>query len=172
LKLRGIELDSSAFDQISLHDVRVYALVFQRWETQGNLVLDIDYIAEWPCEKDADWSFVVAPATLTFSDVVDLQIHLDWGDKSIREKEPHGVVCCSPGGLIISDFTRSNCTDPLYGTGPKPYFRYELVFWVPQGARIHLGARDFKIVGRQPPVRTDQQPVEPAQRVPLVSGGN
>jgi hypothetical protein len=168
--MAAIEIDSSAFDRISLHDVRVYGLLFQRGETQGNLVLDIDYIAEWSCEKDADWSFLVAPATLTFSDVVDLQIHLDWGDESICEKEPHGVVCCFPGELIISDFVRSNYTDPLYASGPKPYFRYELIFWVPEGATISLGARDFRIAGRQPPVRTTEQALEPAQRTPLICG--
>ena len=167
-----IEIDSSAFDRISLHDVRVYALLFQRQEQQGNLILDIDYIAEWPCKEDAERSFLVAPATLTFSDVVDLQIHLDWGDGSIYEKQPHGVISCPSGELIINDFTRSSYTDPLYADGPRPYFQYELTFWEPEGSRISLGAKDFKIVSRQVPVRTKEQTLEPAQRTPLICGGS
>lgn len=170
--MAAIELDSSEFDQVSLHDVRVYGLLFQRLEHQGNLIFDIDYIAEWPCKEDAAHSFLVASATLTFSDVVDLQIHLDWGDKSIYKKDPYGVICCPSGELIIADFGRSAYTDPLYSDGPKPYFRYELNFCEPEGARVALGAKDFKIASRQAPVRTRQQVLDPAQRVPLVCGGS
>lgn len=74
-----IELESSAFEQISLHDVRVYALAFQRQEDQGNLILDIDYLAQGDCRPEGGHDFLIVPATLTFVDVVDLEIHLDWG---------------------------------------------------------------------------------------------
>ncbi len=170
-RMAEIEIDSSAFDRISLHDVRVYALLFQRGETKGNLVLDIDYIVEWPSAEDAERRFLMVPATLTFADVVDLQIHLDWGDRSIYEKPPHGVICCPSGELIISHFTRSTYTDRLYADGPEPYLKYELSFWEPEGARISLGARNFRIVGRQAPVRIRQPMLDPAQRSPLICGG-
>ena len=169
--MAAIELDASAFDEISLHDVRVYGLLFQRETCGANLILDIDYIAEWSCKEDAEPSFLVAPATLTFFDVVDPQIHLDWGEKSIYEKPPHGVICCPSGELIVDAFSRSAYADPLYANGPKPYFRYELYFLEPEGARISLGARDFKIAGRQDPVRCREQVVDSAQRAPLVGGG-
>jgi len=170
--LHAIELDSSAFDHISLHDVRVYALVFQRLEHQGNLILDIDYIAEWDRCENGKHSFLVVPATLTFLDIVDLQVHLDWGDRSVCEKEPHGVISYPSGELIVNGLTRSVYNDPLYNDRPRPYLRYELDFWEPQGARVSLGATDFKIIGRQAPVWAEQQTLDPAQRVPLVSGGN
>jgi len=168
--MAAIELDASVFDEISLHDVRVYGLLFQRETCEANLILDIDYIAEWPGAKDTERSFLVAPATLTFFDVVDLQIHLDWGERSIYEKPPHGVICCPSGELIVDAFRRFAYTDPLYTAGPKPYSRYELHFLEPEGASIFLGARDFKITSRQDPVRCRQQVVDSAQRAPLVGG--
>jgi hypothetical protein len=167
-----IDLDASAFGQFSLHDARVYALVFQRYEHQGNLLLDIDYIAEWGQDDDGKHSFLVAPATLTFLDVVDLQVHLDWGNRAIYEKKPHGVICRPSGELIVDDFNRFAHTDPLYTNQPKPYFRYELSFWQPAGARIALGATDFKMVGRQEAVCSQEQSLDPAQRPPFVCGGS
>jgi hypothetical protein len=167
-----IDLDASAFGQFSLHDVRVYALVFQRLEHQGDLLLDIDYIAEWGQDEDDKHSFLVVPATLTFFDVVDLQVHLDWGHRAIYEKEPHGVICCPSGELIVDNFNRFAYTDPLYTNQPKPYCRYELSFWEPAGARIALGATDFRMVGRQKAVRSLEQSLEPAQRPPFVCGGS
>jgi len=77
--MKRLEIGSSAFDQLSLHDVRVYAFVRQRQQYEVNLSLDIDYLAEWNRLPDDRHDFLVVPATLTFMDVVDLQIHLDWG---------------------------------------------------------------------------------------------
>ena len=42
-----LEIDSSAFDQVVLHEVRVYEFLLQRQKYEVNLVLDIDYLAEW-----------------------------------------------------------------------------------------------------------------------------
>jgi hypothetical protein len=108
----------------------------------------------------------VVPATLTFLDVVDLQIHLD-GGPSLRREEPDGAIGSLTGELEISDFRRFDYTDPVYIERPRPYVRYELDFWEPQGGRISLGATDFKIVGRQQGVRSDRQTFDRAQRVPL-----
>jgi len=162
-----MELDSSAFEQVSLHDVRVYALVFQRLEHQGNLVLDIDYLAEWNCSPDGGHEFLVVPATLTFIDMVDLEIHLGWGT-SVYRREPYGVICCPSGELIVDDCRRAAYTDPVYIDKSGAYFRYELDFWEPKGGRISLGARDFKLIGRQDGVRSSQQTLDFAQRTPLM----
>jgi hypothetical protein len=159
-----LEIDSSAFDQVFLYEVRVYAFLLQRQKYEVNLVLDIDYLAEWSLLPDNRFDFFVVPATLTFLDVVDLQIHLD-GGPSLRREEPDGAISSLAGELEISDFRRFAYTDPIYTE--RPYLRYELNFWEPQGGRISLGARDFKIVGRQEGVRSDRQTFGPAQRVPL-----
>jgi hypothetical protein len=159
-----LEIDSSAFDQVSLYEVRVHAFLLQRQKYEVNLVLDIDYLDEWSLLPDDRFDFLVVPATLTFLDVVDLQIHLD-GGPSLRREEPDGAISSLSGELEISDFRRFAYTDPLYTE--RPYLRYELNFWEPQGGRISLGARDFKIVGRQEGVRSDRQTFDRAQRVPL-----
>lgn len=159
-----LEVDSSAFDQVSLHEVRVYAFLLQRQKYELNLLLDIDYLAEWGLLPDNRFDFLVVPATLTFLDVVDLQIHLD-GSPSLRREEPDGAISSLSGELEVSGFRRFAYTDPVY-VGLS-YLRYELEFWEPQGGRISLGARDFKIVGRQEGVRSDRQTFDPAQRVPL-----
>ncbi len=159
-----LEIDSSAFDRVSLYEVRVYAFLLQRQKYEVNLVLDIDYLDEWALLPDNRFDFIVVPATLTFLDVVDLQIHLD-GGPSLRREEPDGAISSLAGELEISDFRRFAYTDPVYTE--QSYLRYELNFWEPQGGRISLGATDFRIVGRQQGVRSDRQTFDPAQRVPL-----
>lgn len=163
-----LEIDSSAFDQVSLHEVRVYAFFLQRQKYEVNLVLDIDYLAEWALLPDNRFDFLVVPATLTFLDVVDLQIHLDWG-QLLRREEPDGAISSFAGELEICDFRRFAYTDPVYVD--QSYLRYELEFWEPQGGRISLGATDFRIVGRQEGVRSDRQTFDPAQRAPLNAMG-
>jgi len=159
-----LEIDSSAFDQVSLYEVRVYAFLLQRRKYAVNLVLDIDYLAEWGLLPDNRFDFLVVPATLTFFGVVDLQIHLDEGPSLCRE-EPDEAISSLSGELEISGFRRFAYTDPIYTE--RSYLRYELNFWEPQGGRISLGARDFRIVGRQQGVRSDRQTFDPAQRAPL-----
>ncbi len=159
-----LEINSSAFDQVSLHEVRIYGWFLYREQYEVNLVFDIDYLAEWSLLPDNRFDFLVVPATLTFRDVVDLQIHLDWG-ASLRRGEPDGVIRSFAGELEISDFRRFAYTDPVYVD--QSYLHYELEFWEPQGGRISLGATDFRIVGRQEGVRSDRQTFDPAQRAPL-----
>jgi hypothetical protein len=159
-----LEIDSSAFDQVDLHEVRIYGWLLYREQYEVNLVLDIDYLAEWSLLPDNRFDFLVVPATLTFRDVVDLQIHLD-GGPSLRREETDGAINSLAGELEVSDFRRFAYTDPIYTE--RSYLRYELNFWEPQGGRISLGARDFKIIGRQEGVRSDRQTFDPAQRVPL-----
>ena len=159
-----LEFDSSAFDQVSLREVRVYGWFQYREQYEVNLVLDIDYLAEWDLLPDNHFDFIVVPATLTFLDVVDLQIHLNWG-ASLPREEPSGAISSFAGELEINDLRWFAYTDPVYTE--RSYQHYELDFWEPQGGRISLGARDFKIVGRQEGVRSDRRTFDPAQRVPL-----
>ena len=159
-----LEIDSSPFDQVVLHDVPVYALFVQRREHGVNLVLDIDYAA-WNRFPDDHYE---VPATLTFLDVVDLQIHLDWGP-SLRKEEPYGVMDSFSGEMSIHDFRRFAYTDPIYTE--RSYLRYELNFSVPLDGRISLGARNFTIVGRQDLMRSDRFTLDPDQRPPLVLDG-
>ncbi len=161
--MNRLEIGSSAFDQVFLHGVPVYALSLQRLENEVNLVLDIDYAA-WNRFPNDHYDI---PATLTFLDVVDLHIHLDWGT-SLRREEPYGVMSSFLSEGWIDDFRRFAYTDPIYTE--RSYLRYELDFGDPLDGRISLGAKDFTIAGRQDPVRSDQQPLNPDQKPPVTRG--
>jgi hypothetical protein len=163
-----LEIDSSAFDQVDLHDVDVYGFFLQRRGDKTDFILDIDYLAEWTLLENNRFEFLVVPATLTFLNVVDLQVHLDWGP-SLRKEEPYGVMDDFLGEPTIYDFRRLAYTDPVYTE--RSYQRYELRFSVPLDGRISLGARDFTIVGRQEGVRSHHQTFDPDQRRPLILGG-
>jgi len=141
--MNRLEIDSSAFDQVHLHDVDVHGFFLQRQGFEISLILDIDYgvVSDLP---DGHQDFSIVPATLTFLNVVDLQIHLDWGT-SLRREEPYGVISNFSGQVTIYDWRRFAYTDPVYTE--RSYMRYELDFSEPLDGRISLGAKDFKIVG-------------------------
>jgi hypothetical protein len=69
--MNRLEIGSSAFDQVNLHDVYVSGFFLQRRGFEISLMLDIDYgvVGDLP---DGSRDLLIAPATLTFLDVVDL----------------------------------------------------------------------------------------------------
>lgn len=71
------------------HDNVIYGLSFDRGEPdeggwQSDLVLDIDFIAEWLRPAPGEFQFQVAPALLIFHDVTDFAIGVDQGDSGGR----------------------------------------------------------------------------------------
>ena len=77
------------FDNLSWHDNIVYGLQFDVGDaSQGDwrhdLIFDIDHIVEWVCGVDGGAQFRVAPATLTFHEVTDLRIAVDFGASDCR----------------------------------------------------------------------------------------
>jgi len=72
--------DESHFDEMSWHDNHVYGLRIRKGNDcdGGELELDIDYILEWLRPTETSFSFLLAPATLTFRDVFDLRIEIDY----------------------------------------------------------------------------------------------
>jgi len=71
--------DESQFDEMSWHDSHVHGLRIRKGrEGHGELELDIDYILEWLCPTESTFAFRIAPATLTFIDVFDLRIEIDY----------------------------------------------------------------------------------------------
>lgn len=67
------------FDEMSWHDNHVHALrIVQGTYGAGQLILDIDYILEWVNGDDGKMRFRVLPATLTFMDVTNLCLALDY----------------------------------------------------------------------------------------------
>ena len=61
------------------HDNYVHGLAISEGKYgSGELILDLDYIVEWIKDESGTVKFKVAPATLTFREVTDLTIALDY----------------------------------------------------------------------------------------------
>ena len=66
------------FESLSWHDNAIHSFrVIKGGSATGQLVLDIDHILEWRPNGSGAFSFLVAPATLTFNDVSALKVALD-----------------------------------------------------------------------------------------------
>lgn len=126
------------FDQLGWHDNYIHSIAIREGEYgSGELVLDIDYILEWNCPPGEICEFVIAPATLTFLSVTDLQINVDYAGSSAAtgpmsidciEREvkvyPNGYSTSSwkipitwPSGLIT--FIATGFVQVLRGTSVK-----------------------------------------------------
>jgi hypothetical protein len=70
------------FDEMSWHDNHVHAMrIVEGKDGAGGLILDLDYIFEWMCDAP-QFQFSIVPALLTFRDVTDLRISLDYAGAS------------------------------------------------------------------------------------------
>jgi hypothetical protein len=152
------------FDTMSWHDNIVYGLQFHvgdasRGDWLHDLSFDIDYIAEWvPSieqggERGREPSderrarFRVAPATLTFHDVTDLRISVDFGDSDSRN---------AINNLSIADISRE-AVDDKQRYPEQDYYRYRIEINLPPGSEIAFGARGVTQVLRAEPVLLDDQ---------------
>jgi hypothetical protein len=67
------------FDEMSWHDNHVHALrIVEGVHGAGELILDLDYILEWVKCEDNSCEFRIVPVTLTFKDVTNLRVSLDY----------------------------------------------------------------------------------------------
>ncbi len=128
------------FDAMSWHDNIVYGLRF-----------DIDYIAEWVRGGEPGGErpvrFRVAPATLTFHNVTDLRIAVDFGDSDCN---------MAINNLAIANLTRAT-VDDRQRFPDQDYYRWRIELNLPQGGEIAFGARGFTQVLRAEPVLLDEQ---------------
>lgn len=144
------------------HDDTVYGLRLdlgdpERNDWRSDLMLDLDHIVEWVCGVDRRCRFRVAPATLTFHHVTDLQVAVDCGDTG-------GQVALH--ALSIDAVTRERIVDQKI-CFDRPYYRWRIAFNWPQGGEIRFGASDFTLDLRAEPVLLDQQQLSPLDRAPL-----
>jgi hypothetical protein len=152
-------VSSRGLVDLSWHDNALYGVRFDlgdcaRGDWHADLVLDIDHILEWLCGVDRQFRFRVAPATLTFHHVTDLQIAIDCGDSGGR---------IALHALSIDAITRERirhqkiCLD-------RPYYRWRIALNAPGGAALTFGASGYTQVLRAQPVLLDQQQLSPADR--------
>ena len=153
-------LTGADFERLSWHDCTLYSLRidvgdYTRGDWRSELVLDIDFIAEWVKEGEAI-RFRIAPATLTFHDATDLKLDLDWGDSSCQN---------ALSEASISEITRTRldpsqqkiCLD-------RPYYRWRIELNWPKGGIVTFGASSFTQKLRAEPLTNDEQKLSPSQR--------
>ena len=147
------------FDGYSWHDNIVYAVRFDVGDSsQGDwrheLVFDIDSIVEWVPGGERGAGFRVAPATLTFHDVTDLRISVDFGDTN-----------CSTAinDLSIGAISRE-LVDDKQRFPDRDYYRWHIELNLPQGGEIAFGARGFTQILRAEPELLDEQRLPPGSR--------
>ena len=136
------------------HDNLIYAIGFdigdaQKQQWRSDLALDIDFIAEWLCEPSGAVRFRVAPATLTFHDVGDLAISIDYGDSAGRT----AITECS-----IDRVTRERLA------GFRENWRWSIRLNMPRGGKIDFSASGFTETLRQPPRLLSEQRLPPGER--------
>jgi hypothetical protein len=149
-------LSSPDFDHLSWHDDTLYGWRINVGDhTQGDwraeLALDIDHIVAWLCGADAKTRFRVAPATLRFHDVTDLQIAIDCGDSG-------GQIALHP--LSIDAITRARIREQKICLD-RPYYRWRIALNWPRGGTLTFGASGFTQTLRAEPVLLDQQQLPP-----------
>lgn len=95
------------FEDYNWHDNAIHGLRIVEGEDgcSGELVLDIDFIVEWlpPQGENNAFRFRVAPALLTFHEVTDLVISIDYASSTAALQpmtihEIHREVVTNPNG--------------------------------------------------------------------------
>jgi hypothetical protein len=141
--------DQSHFDELCWHDVHVHGISIRAgMHGAGELVLDIDYIAEWLCRPDGTARFRVAPATLTFHDVYDLVMDLDYA------KAQAAIVPFSIDGIEREPHIQANVG-----------FQWRIPVNWPTGS-ISFTASGFTQVLRSEPIEAHEMILDPSQRLP------
>jgi len=153
-------LFSKDFMEISFHDNHVYGFSVRRKEFGEDLIFDIDYISEWICHEDRTCSFKIVPADLIFSDLVDFEINLSWG-KSLKQPDPKYATTHSPSGeIILNRIIIENYEDPIY----KGFQKYIFDLISPEKGIMNLGAKKVSLIGRKPPISSQEQHLDWSQR--------
>lgn len=163
------EYTQDDFDQLSWHDNEIRSLELRIGEPDNDdwtsdLVLDIDYIAEW-VRGDDGMAFRVAPATLVFHGVTDLRIALDSGDSG------HRTALLLPS---IATIERERILDQKVYLD-RPYYHWRIRFNRTPDGEISFGAVGFSQTLRREPVlcrdpRLDRTARGPS-RLPEATGG-
>jgi hypothetical protein len=139
------------FDRLSWHDNHVHGLHIREGEYgAGGLTLDIDYIVEWLCPVGEAVTFRLAPADLTFHDVTDLRIQVDYA-----------VATAGTTPFSIAGIERM----PVASGG----YRWTIALSWPRGG-ITFHASGFRQILRAAAVVRSQQGLTAADRASMMVG--
>jgi hypothetical protein len=139
------------FGEMSWHDNHVHGLQVRAGQYgSGELSLDIDYIVEWLCSTEGSCQFRIAPATLTFRDVTDLRVEIDYAA---------ATAALTP--FSIGQVRRERIAQP----GQSIRYRWVIEVNWPHGS-ISFQAAGFTQALRERALVKSEQWLEPAERLP------
>jgi hypothetical protein len=137
------------FDTLSWHDNHVHGLRISAGQYgSGELVLDLDFIVEWVRSDSGGVQFRIAPAWLTFHEVTNLNIQLDYRS-AIAALCPFSIAAIERRLESRERYTATVWKIP--------------VNW-PIG-EISFEATGFSQILRAPPMVKDQQSLTETERV-------
>jgi hypothetical protein len=137
------------FGELSWHDNHVHGLrILEGEHGSGELVLDIDHIVEWLRPSGGQFRFRIAPTTLTFREIRDLRIEIDY------VKTSAGIVPPS-----VDEITREAFK---YVTGVASYRWIIKMNWT--AGTITFTSPGFTQRLRAEPVVSDQQCLAASER--------
>ena len=138
------------FDATSWHDNPIHAFrIVEGVNGGGDLILDIDHIVEWVLHDDGYYGFTLVASDLTFHDVTDLVISIDFPSCSA------GLVPPS-----IHDIQRETIKCPNDSTG----YKWGIDINWPRNSFIKFQASGFTQTARSEPIAGQSQALPVAMR--------
>lgn len=124
------------FDEMGWHDSCIYAISFPNEALELNL--DIDYLFKWVLDDKTNlYKFWISPCILVFSDVLNLELKLDFQNTV---------------GLDIQDINRSS--PQLYPNGKDIKWDFEIVT---DKGYIKFESSGFKQIVKKQPILSQSQ---------------
>ena len=137
------------FSELSWHDNHVHGFVIRAGaHGAGELELDLDFILEWLPSGGTRCMFRMAPATLTFHEVTDLDVALSY---------------TSPSAALGPFSLQSIGREPFVHPNGHASFRWNLAVNWPSGSITFISS-GFTQVLRAEPVESSEQYLTPTQR--------
>lgn len=141
------------FEDYSWHDNAIHGLRIVEGNDgcSGDLVLDIDFILEWlaPPRDDESFSFKIAPANLTFHEVTDLVVSIDYAAST---------AACQP--MMIHEIHRNPIT---YSNGYSSFTWKIEINW-PRNSFISFDSSGFTQELKSEAIVSSAQYLSPSQR--------
>jgi len=111
-------MQNISFDENCFHDNLIHGISFVTENFRSDLCLDIDYIIQWPqCigAEDDEPLFIVSKALLSFHDLTDLKVNMDWGASGFST---------SVTGFFIERIDQEKIDTPLLF---ENYYKWDIV---------------------------------------------
>ena len=138
------------YDEMSWHDSFIHGFSMDQTDLRSDLVIDIDHIVDWRCEEERT-EFLISPASLTFHDVTDLRLVIDWGESGYIK---------SVFGMYIIDIYREMVETKMRF---ERYYRW-IIELNDSNSSIAMGASGYTHFQRKEPIWVDRQGLTKDQR--------